>query len=63
MDELTEASEEVLWTAGFAVVTAVLLFALFALTSWPPPCWVPGQEPSDEVSPTGQLIPVLWSGQ
>ena len=31
MDELTEASEEVLWTAGFAVVAAVLLFAL---TSW-----------------------------
>jgi hypothetical protein len=34
MDEFTEASEEVLWTAGFAVVTAVLLFSLFALTSW-----------------------------
>jgi hypothetical protein len=34
MDDFTEASEEVLWTAGFAVVTAVLLFGLFALTTW-----------------------------
>ena len=34
MRDVTEASEEVLWTVGFAVVTAVLLFALFAGTSW-----------------------------
>jgi hypothetical protein len=34
MQDVTEASEEVLWTAGFAVVTAVLMFALFAGTSW-----------------------------
>jgi hypothetical protein len=34
MQDVTEASEEVLWTVGFAVVTAVLLFALFAGTSW-----------------------------
>jgi hypothetical protein len=34
MDDVAEASEEVLWTAGFAVITAVLLFALFAATSW-----------------------------
>jgi hypothetical protein len=34
MHDVTEASEEVLWTVGFAVVTGVLLFALFAGTSW-----------------------------
>jgi hypothetical protein len=34
MQDIAEASEEVLWTLGFAVVTAVLLFALFAGTSW-----------------------------
>ena len=34
MHNLNEASEEVLWTAGFAAVTAVLLFALFAGISW-----------------------------
>ena len=34
MEDVTEASEEVLWTVGFAVVTAVLVFALFAGTSW-----------------------------
>jgi hypothetical protein len=34
MHDVAEASEEVLWTLGFAVVTAVLLFALFAGTSW-----------------------------
>ena len=34
MQDVTEASEEVLWTAGFAAVTAVLLFALFAGISW-----------------------------
>ena len=34
MQEFAEAGEEVLWTLGFAVVTAVLLFALFAGTSW-----------------------------
>jgi hypothetical protein len=34
MQDVTEASEEVLWTGGFAVVTGVLMFALFAGTSW-----------------------------
>ena len=34
MQDVTEASEEVLWTVGFALVTGVLLFALFAGTSW-----------------------------
>ena len=34
MDVVVEAREEVLWTAGFAVITATLLFALFAATSW-----------------------------
>ena len=34
MDEFTEASEEVLWTAGFAVVTAVLVFAVLAGVTW-----------------------------
>jgi len=34
MEDVTEASEEVLWTAGFAVVTAVLLFALLAGVTW-----------------------------
>jgi hypothetical protein len=34
MEDITEASEEVLWTAGFAVVTAVLLFALLAGVTW-----------------------------
>jgi hypothetical protein len=34
MQDITETSEEVLWTLGFATVTAVLLFALFAGTSW-----------------------------
>ncbi len=34
MQNVTEASEEVLWTLGFAAVTGVLLFALFAGTTW-----------------------------
>ena len=37
MQDVTETSEEVLWTLGFAAVTGTLLFALFALfagTSW-----------------------------
>ena len=34
MHDVAEASQEVLWTAGFAVVTAVLLFALLAATTW-----------------------------
>jgi hypothetical protein len=34
MQDIAEASEEVLWTLGFAVITATLLFALFAGTSW-----------------------------
>jgi hypothetical protein len=32
--EVVETGEEVLWTLGFAVVAGVLLFALFAATSW-----------------------------
>ncbi|HEV3398707.1 MAG TPA: hypothetical protein VHS79_15295 [Actinomycetes bacterium] len=34
MHGLNEASEEVLWTAGFALITGMLVFALFAGTSW-----------------------------
>ena len=34
MHDLAETSEEVLWTVGFAVVTAVLLFALLAGVTW-----------------------------
>ena len=34
MQEVVETGEEVLWTIGFAVVAGVLLFALFAATSW-----------------------------
>ena len=34
MHDLAEASEEVLWSVGFAVVTAVLLFALLAGITW-----------------------------
>ena len=34
MHDMAEASEEVLWTVGFAVVTAVLLFALLAGITW-----------------------------
>jgi hypothetical protein len=34
MQDVAEASDELLWTAGFAVVTGVLLFALFTATSW-----------------------------
>ena len=34
MDDMVETSEEVLWTVGFAVVTAVLLFALLAGITW-----------------------------
>ena len=34
MHDLAETSEELLWTAGFAVVTAVLLFALLAGITW-----------------------------
>jgi hypothetical protein len=34
MHDVAEASEEVLWTLGFATITALLLFALFAGTSW-----------------------------
>jgi len=33
MQDVTETSEEVLWTLGFAAVTGTLLFALFAGTS------------------------------
>ena len=34
MHGLNEASEEVLWTAGFALATAVLLFAVLAGVTW-----------------------------
>jgi len=34
MQDVAEASEEVLWTVGFAVGTAVLLFALLAGATW-----------------------------
>jgi hypothetical protein len=34
MQDMAEAGEEVLWTAGFALLTAVLLFALLAGTTW-----------------------------
>jgi hypothetical protein len=34
MHDIAEASEELLWTAGFAVLAGLLLFALFAGTSW-----------------------------
>jgi hypothetical protein len=34
MQDVTEANEELLWTVGFAGAAAVLLFALFAGTSW-----------------------------
>ena len=34
MQDMAEASEEVLWTAGFAMFTAVLLFALLAGITW-----------------------------
>ena len=34
MHDMVETSEEVLWTVGFAVVTAVLLFALLAGITW-----------------------------
>jgi hypothetical protein len=34
MQDVTETRELVLWTVGFAVVTGVLMFALFAGTSW-----------------------------
>jgi hypothetical protein len=34
MQDMAEAGEGVLWTAGFAVLTAVLLFALLAGITW-----------------------------
>jgi hypothetical protein len=34
MQDVTEASEEVLWTVGFAVITAALLFAVLAGVTW-----------------------------
>ncbi len=34
MQDVAEATEEVIWTVAFAVVIAALLFALFAGTSW-----------------------------
>jgi hypothetical protein len=34
MQDMPEASGAVLWTAGFAVLTAVLLFALLAGVTW-----------------------------
>jgi hypothetical protein len=34
MQDVAEASEEVLWTAGLVLITGVLVFALIAGTSW-----------------------------
>ena len=34
MQEAIEAREEVLWILAFAVITGMLLFSLFAGTSW-----------------------------
>jgi hypothetical protein len=34
MQNVAEASEEVLWTAGLTLITGVLVFALFAGISW-----------------------------
>jgi hypothetical protein len=34
MQNVTEVGEEILWTAGLAVVTGVLLFSLIAGASW-----------------------------
>ena len=34
MREAIEAREEVLWTVGFAVITAALLFAVLAGVTW-----------------------------
>jgi len=73
MQDVTETGEELLWTAGLATVTGALLFALFAATSWATTMLAPGRGRSsrhaparaqpEEVSPTGQLTPVPWSGQ
>ena len=67
MQEAIEAREEVLWILAFAVITGMLLCSLFA-----------GDQLSRHHagrlarqllragpyrSPTGQLTPVLWSGQ
>ena len=34
MQDMAEASEEVLWTAAFALITGMLLFSVVAATSW-----------------------------
>ena len=34
MEDMVETSEEVLWTVGFAVITAALLFAVLAGVTW-----------------------------
>jgi hypothetical protein len=34
MQDITDTGEEMLWTAGFASITAILLFSLFAATTW-----------------------------
>jgi hypothetical protein len=34
MQDLVEAGEEVFWTVGFALISGVLVFALFAGISW-----------------------------
>ena len=34
MEDITQVSEEVFWSVGFAVVVAALLFALLASTTW-----------------------------
>ena len=55
MQDVAEASEEVLWTAGFAVVTAVLLFALLAGITWAATMLPtrPGVEPKARMPMTG----------
>jgi hypothetical protein len=34
MQDLAEAGEEVFWTAGFALISGLLMFAVFAGISW-----------------------------
>jgi hypothetical protein len=34
MQDVAETSQEILWTAGFALVTVVLLFAMLAGVTW-----------------------------
>ncbi len=34
MWDVTESTEDIFWTVGFAAVAAVLVFAVLAATSW-----------------------------